>query len=91
MDKKFRKLTIEDIVLSILKYKKGDEKNTSTNYFRLGSQEFPVRRIVKEAMIINGSFQDEDYNNLPSCKKILEERLNLSSNHFFKKVKIEEW
>ena len=78
--------------MSHLKYKKGDEKSTSTNYFRLGSQEFPVRRIVKEAMIINGSFQDKDKDFYKgySCKKILEERLNLSNNHFFKKVKIEE-
>jgi len=82
MNEKFRKLTTEEIVLSILKYKKGDEKSTSTNYFRLGNEEFPVMRIVKESMIINGSFQDKDYNNLDSCKKILEERLNLSSRHF---------
>ena len=84
MDKKFRKLTIEDIVLSILKYKKGDEKSTSTNYFRLGSQEFPVMRIVKEAMEINGSFEDKDYDHQSFCKKILEERLNLSSSYFLR-------
>lgn len=87
---KFRKLTTEDIVLSILKYKKGDEYSSSKLYFRLGSQEFPVMRIVKEAMIINGSFEEQDYDHQSFCKKILEERLNLSSNHFFKKVKIEE-
>ena len=85
MNEKFRKLTTEDIDLAMSKYKKGDENSTSRYYFRLGSQEFPVMRIVKEAMIINGSFQDKDYDDQPSCKKILEERLNLSSSNFFKK------
>jgi len=36
-------------------------------------------------MIINGSFEEQDYDDQFYCKKILEERLNLSSSHFFKK------
>jgi len=88
MNEKFVKLTTEDIVLSILKYKKGDEKSTSKYYFRLGTEEFPVMRIVKEAMIINGNFHEKDYDKQVSCKEILEERLNLSKNHFYKKVKV---
>lgn len=82
MNKKITKLTTEDIVLSILKYQKGDENSTTTNYFKLGDMEFPIMRIVKEAMIINGSFQEKDYDDLFSCKTILEQRLDLTSKHF---------
>jgi hypothetical protein len=82
MNEKFIKLTTKDIVLSILKYKEADENSNTKNYFILGSEEFPVMRIVKEAMIINGSFEQRDYDDFSACKQILEKRLNLSSRDF---------
>ncbi len=82
MNEKFTKLTTENIVLSILKYNKKDENSTTTNYFKLGDKEFPVMYIVKEAMKINGSFQQKDYDDLSSCNAILEKRLNLTNKSF---------
>ena len=82
---KFSKLKIRDIVMAMINYKVDDENSTTVNYFYIHGRKFPVMRIIKSAMEINGSFESLDYNNSSCCEKTLIAFLDLSEGDFDKK------
>jgi len=81
----FLRLKIRDIVMAMIKYNDGDEKSTTINYFYIHGRKFPVMRIIKSAMEINGSFKSLEYNNSSCCEKTLLALLDLSEDDFEKK------
>ena len=81
----FSRLTIRDIERAMTTYSNGDEKETTTNYFIFNEKNFPIMRIIKSAMEINGSFGSKDYDNLHCCKKTIMTLLNLSEDDLKKK------